>query len=148
MTFDAVRFAEWVGSLHLRYFTAAELAESFVRSRGKIKNEPPPEALWVNLAPTLAVLDEFRHGLGAPVRLHSTYRTEAYNRAVGGEPKSQHKEFRAIDFSSKKGTPAEWGTTLRMMRTAGLFKGGVGIYPRSGFVHVDTRGRNADWLGK
>ncbi len=28
-------------------------------------------------------------------------------------------------------------------RKASQFTGGLGIYPSSGFVHIDTRGRNA-----
>ena len=33
-------------------------------------------------------------------------------------------------------------------RKAGKFTDGLGIYPSSGFVHIDTRGRNAIWKGK
>ena len=32
-------------------------------------------------------------------------------------------------------------------RKAGKFTDGLGIYPSSGFVHIDTRGRNATWRG-
>ena len=32
---------------------------------------------------------------------------------------------------------------LQQMRSSGLFSGGIGKY--TSFVHVDTRGHNADW---
>ena len=28
-----------------------------------------------------------------------------------------------------------------------LFRGGIGVYPESRFVHLDVRGSNADWRG-
>jgi uncharacterized protein YcbK (DUF882 family) len=33
------------------------------------------------------------------------------------------------------------------MRKAGVFRGGIGVYPGKGFVHVDTRGYDANWRG-
>ena len=32
---------------------------------------------------------------------------------------------------------------LKLWRDQGRFQGGIGLYPT--FVHVDTRGTNADW---
>jgi lysozyme len=56
-------------------------------------------------------------------------------------------KFNAIDFIVRGSPvgPTEWANALRQMRSAGRFKGGIGTYP--GFVHVDTRGSNADWNG-
>ncbi len=39
--------------------------------------------------------------------------------------------------------PLEGRQGRRAIRSEGKFRGGVGLYPE--FVHVDTRGRNADW---
>jgi hypothetical protein len=56
----------------------------------------------------------------------------------------QHMQFRAVDFVAQgNSTPLDWANTLRSMRAEGLFLGGIRTY--STFVHVDTRGYNADW---
>ena len=39
--------------------------------------------------------------------------------------------------------PGKVAAMARAMRSAGLFKGGVGRY--GSFTHIDTRGSNADW---
>jgi uncharacterized protein YcbK (DUF882 family) len=33
-------------------------------------------------------------------------------------------------------------------RKSGKFTGGLGLYPSSGFVHIDTRGSNATWRSR
>ncbi len=92
----------------------------------------------------IEILDEFRERFGHPVVLNSTYRSEAYNQAVGGKPGSQHKKFRAADFRvPEAGTPAAWAAVLRDMRSKNFFQDGIGVYGT--FVHVDARGWNANW---
>jgi uncharacterized protein YcbK (DUF882 family) len=79
-----------------------------------------------------------------PVSITSGYRHTAYNRQVGGEPNSVHiydqpgrtGQAVAADITCASGSPAEWGAFLDK-----LGAGGVGIYPGSGFVHVDNRQR-------
>lgn len=153
----AQAFEQFVDRLGLRHFRGREFTPYWSRTRGGARNTIPPEALWPNIVPTLVVLDEARHRLGAPVHLLSTYRAPAYNAAVGGEPASFHMAFRAIDFACDVGTPATWAALLRAMRGhpfalpghAGTFefRGGIGTYHHSGFVHVDTRGYDANWTG-
>jgi len=106
-------------------------------------NDFPPPALWPNVVPTLKVLDAFQGRCGCTVQVLSSYRTPAYNGALRSAAKSQHLRFVAIDFRASAGTPEEWRRILREMRAAGVFKGGIGLYGH--FVHVDTRGWNADW---
>ena len=90
------------------------------------------------------MLDQLRDLLGAQIQVISAYRSPAYNERIAGATKSQHVDFRALDFIAKSiSGPADWAATLRQMRNSGLFKGGIGTYPS--FVHVDTRGTNADW---
>jgi hypothetical protein len=129
------------------HFRGTELTPYWSRKRGAVTNSIPPRILWANILPTLLVLDRLRARLGAPIRLLSTYRSPHYNRVVGGESKSFHMQFRAIDFTCDKGTPDMWADALKAMRKAGAFKGGIGVYPAKGFVHVDTRGHDADWRG-
>lgn len=84
----------------------------------------------------------------------SAYRSPDYNRCVGGVSNSQHLYFRAIDFVAHGGTPDRWAAKLRSYRGLTFnipdignytFRGGIGIYHSSGFVHLDTRGQNVDF---
>ncbi|MDE3174492.1 MAG: hypothetical protein KGM15_00075 [Pseudomonadota bacterium] len=109
------------------------------------KNSDPPASLWPNILKTAQVLAALKTRLGSPkIVFDSVYRNRAYNSLIGGKPNSQHLRFGAVDFVVQNGThPIEWAKTLKQMRNEGVFAGGVGTYPT--FVHVDTRGRNADW---
>jgi lysozyme len=107
-------------------------------------NTKPPRELWNNIDATARVIDRLRDVMGAPITTLSAYRSPAYNKAIAGAAASQHVEFRAIDFYVKSNSgPADWAAALRQMRSDGTFTGGIGTYPS--FVHVDTRGHNADW---
>ena len=109
-------------------------------------NSHPPEQVWPNVITLAHVLQALRTELGRPVRLNSVFRSEKHNRSVGGRTDSQHLQFRAADFCVPDfATPLHWAGVLKRMRANGRFSGGIGIYP--GFVHVDTRGRDADWVG-
>ena len=94
--------------------------------------------------PLAKVLEEFRKRIGHPVRLASVYRSPEYNKSVGGKPDSQHLQFRAADLQVPgHGGSQLWADMLSAMRSEGFFSGGIGIYGT--FVHVDSRGQNADW---
>ena len=73
-----------------------------------------------------------------PVRILSGYRTPETNRLLGREglsvaKNSQHLYGKAADICIE-------GVSLRDLRRAALEQeaGGVGLYPRDGFVHVDV----------
>lgn len=136
-------FEDYIDRQGIKHFTGAELARYFQQIRGKVKNSYPHPALWHRFLPTLRIVDDLRGVLGCPVRITSHYRSVAYNKAVGGAPRSQHKEFRAADIQADGATPHEVYKILRLFRDQGRFQGGLGLYPT--FVHVDTRGINADW---
>lgn len=139
----------FLDSLGLQYFKGAEFSPYWSRTRGSISNSVPPRKDWANIAPTLALLERLRHEIGSPIHLTSTYRNAAYNRAVGGVAKSQHLQFRAIDFYASTGRPQDWSRRLESYRgqvfldsATGkpfIFNGFVRAYPPRGFVHVDTR---------
>lgn len=103
----------------------------------------PPENLWPNIISTARVLDEFIEVTGYEIEVISAYRTPEYNRAIGGAVNSQHIQFNAIDFNANIGNSTDWSRVLRSIRSSGSFKGGVGVY--DDFVHLDSRGFNADW---
>jgi len=144
---DATQLEAFIDAQGFRYFKGREFTPYWSRVRDGVKNSVPPRNLWPDILPTLKVLDALREQMGAPIRLLSTYRSPAYNRSVGGESQSFHMQFKAIDFTCDKGTPEQWADALKLMRKEKVFSGGIGIYPRNGFVHVDTRGYTADWRG-
>jgi uncharacterized protein YcbK (DUF882 family) len=142
----------FIDSLGLRYFKGKELTAYWKRVRKGVSNSCPPKELWPNIVPTLVVLDSIRHLAGKSITLSSTYRDPDYNRAVGGERMSYHMKFMAIDFQGGKG-PTENAKIAKSLRGTKFmnphtkkpffFAGGIGVYPT--FVHVDTRGVNANW---
>lgn len=143
-------FVEFVSGLNLRHFKPYELLVMGDRHGDPHSpchglNMPPPRELWLNIVPTVRILDQLRDRLGAPIRITNAYRSPGYNKCIGGAKESQHTAFRALDFYAEGGSrPVDWANMLRSMRdTEKLFRGGVGLY--SSFVHLDTRGTNADW---
>lgn len=126
-----------------RYFDADEVFYRGARDARLQLNSDPPRALWPSLLAVVKVADEARHRLGKPLRINSAYRSPAYNRSLPGAAKnSVHTQGGALDLS---GSPATLHRILKEMRAEGLFRGGIGKYRT--FVHVDVRGRNADWQG-
>ena len=146
--YDA-RFAAYIQSLGLKYFKPYEFLvlghqHANPASPAYGLNRKPEESEWGNIELTAKVLDQLRERMGAPISTLSVHRSKAYNKAVGGAPNSQHLRFNAVDFVVKSNSsPSDWASALRQMRQDGLFKGGIGTY--STFVHLDTRGENADW---
>lgn len=97
------------------------------------------------VAPDLVkVLQAIRSHFNAPVTLLSPYRTPQYNEKVGGVAQSQHCYGTAADISVKGHTPAEVAAFARQIMPDW---GGVGIYKKQGFTHVDVREVKADWEG-
>lgn len=132
-------FDAWAETLGLQFIKPHELRTKCDNPR----NELPPRELFGNIVLTAHLVDRLRAHFSKPVALHSTYRSPAYNRGVGGARHSMHLVFRAIDFSIFGVRPAEAAGKLMEWRDAGLWHGGIGVYPS--FVHVDTRGYNASW---
>ena len=96
-------------------------------------------------APRLVmVLQSIRSYFAAPVVIHSAYRTPQYNTKVGGVAHSQHCYGTAADITVKGHTPA---AVAAYARTLMPDWGGVGIYTKEGFTHIDVREAKADWNG-
>jgi hypothetical protein len=136
-------FFSWFARLNLAHFKAHELVWYFSKARYGVSNSYPPRHFWPNIITPLRVLDQLRSDLDQPISIHSTYRSPKYNSVIGGAPASRHLHFNAIDFSVRNTSPKRVAAELRKLRTAGLFRGGIGTYRT--FVHLDTRGHNADW---
>lgn len=98
-------------------------------------------------------LEPMRKKFG-PCSVHSGYRTPDYNRRVGGVSGSYHiypehdGNDQAADVSFARGNPEAWGAFANNIRkTKRNGRGGIGIYPTKGFVHIDLRDYQADWRG-
>ena len=141
-------FKEWFDSQGIKHFGAAEFESYFAAQRKGVKNSQPPKRLWKNIMPTLRIIDDLRASFGKPCRILSSYRSPDYNRAVGGASRSQHLEFNALDIAFDGVSPQRVYERLLEWRKAGKFTGGLGLYPSSGFVHIDTRGSNATWRSR
>jgi uncharacterized protein YcbK (DUF882 family) len=63
----------------------------------------------------------------------SGYRTPATNRAVNGAGDSQHLRAAALDLQVSKAQFRAFGETALK-----LARGGVGLYPDHGFIHLDS----------
>lgn len=81
-----------------------------------------------------------RLGRIVPLRVLSAYRTWAYNRAIGGAPRSQHCYGRALDLAPMVGGQRALdelhGAALARALTTGAIRG-LGRYDT--FVHLDVR---------
>jgi len=149
---DLGDFVKFAAGLKLAHFTADELlflGASNKAGRCKGTNAFPPRERWKNIANTAQMLDAIRRELGTPIRILSCYRSPEYNACVGGEDKSLHMEFNAIDFTCSQGTPEIWRRVADRIRSREKrFTGGIGVYPTKRFLHIDTRGKLANWSGK
>jgi N-acetylmuramoyl-L-alanine amidase len=144
-------FVEFVRGLELRYFSADELLELGASNKSgacRGKNAFPPRQLWPKIKNTAQMLDAIRHELGVPIRILSAYRSPDYNSCIRGERGSLHLQFNAIDFTCREGTVEVWRRVADRIRSSERrFTGGIGVYPRQKFLHIDTRGSMANWRG-
>ncbi|MGI9423682.1 MAG: YcbK family protein, partial [Hyphomicrobiaceae bacterium] len=148
--FDHAAFAAFINGLGLQYFQPAEFLQLGASNRpgGRCagRNSLPPRNLWNNLARTARMLDAIRADLGSPIRILSGYRSERYNSCIGGASRSRHKTFRAIDWTCTSGSVSSWRAAARRVRARNSdFAGGIGYYPSSRFIHIDTGRSNTDW---
>ena len=133
----------------MKHFHPREITSQGERVRNGEKNSLPPESKWEAIVPVLWIADLARRELGFSLIITSAYRSPAYNAAVGSTAgnNSQHVANTALDLIPGGGTVDDLYGQLQEMRLGLAFKGGLGLYRSSGFVHVDTRGTNATWEG-
>ncbi len=93
----------------------------------------------------LTALDRLRKNIRRPIRVTSAYRCPIHNRRIGGSKNSQHLKGRAADIHARNMTVnALWAAAEQV---GALSRGGIGVYPRKRFVHVDVRKHPARWIG-
>ena len=99
----------------------------------------------VLVAPRLVmVLETIRTHFGTAVTINSAYRTPQYNAKVDGAAHSQHCYGTAADITVRGQDPAGVAAYARSIMPDW---GGVGIYAKKGFTHIDVRETPANWLG-
>lgn len=115
---------------------------------------PVPAAAVTHLQEhCVELLEPLRDRFG-PVFVTSGYRTEAYNRSIGGARQSFHiyglrgGQHPATDVHCGRGGVGDWHAFLEALLVSDHGgNGGLGFYPRGGFVHVDLRPYRARWDG-
>ena len=115
----------------------------------------PPRSYWPRMALTLReVFMPLRKAMGVPLVIRGGYRAPDYNAAVGGEPKSRHQAFEALDIRVASGhSSADRRKELaqqaaKIYRSRGSeLKMGFGVYgfPVPGNIHVDTGWKRRTW---
>ncbi len=80
----------------------------------------------------VSYLQQIRDWAGKSVTINSGYRTESYNKKVGGAKSSYHVKGQAADIVVSGKTPLE---VARKAEALGM----KGIIKYDNFVHVDTR---------
>ena len=133
------------------YGPSAHLSWDELACKDRLRT-PYPLDWRLDRAMALADLFErIRTGCGnVPIVVLSAYRTPAYNAKVGGAPKSQHLQGRALDLYPPVGfTPETFHQRIRdldlpVLRGLGLYKWGVhvDIRPTAALVTWDLRGPN------
>lgn len=117
-----------------KYFKPSEF-----RCKGKeCRDKPDP----VMNETQLRRLDMLREKACVPLHVNCGYRCKIHNAEVGGAPESRHMKCDATDISAV-GIGVE--KLAKMAEECGF--DGIGKYPKSNFVHVDSRGYKARWVG-
>lgn len=88
------------------------------------------------------ILQQIRDYFGKPVTVNSGYRTQTFNKKVGGVANSQHCKGTAADISISGVAPSKVAAYAEKLMPD---TGGIGRY--STFTHVDVRISKARWKG-
>lgn len=97
------------------------------------------------IAPELVtVLQKIRTQFARPLTITSAYRTPTHNKRENGEPFSQHLYGTAADIVVTGVTPAKVAAYVETLMPN---KGGIGIYTKRGFTHIDVRKKKSRWNG-
>lgn len=104
----------------------------------------PTGAALASAERVAGLMERIRQFFGnLPITVNSWYRTEVYNKQVGGAKSSQHVLGRAVDFTVQGVKPADAQKRLAaVVKELGI--GGLGCYAT--FTHVDI-GRRRTWHG-
>lgn len=88
----------------------------------------------------VTLLQNIRDHFGKAVVINSAYRTETYNKKVGGATHSQHILGTAADIVISGVSPLEVAQYAEYLQPS---SGGIGVY--TSFTHVDVRASRSRW---
>jgi len=89
----------------------------------------------------LEKLQKLRDAIGMPIYIVSGYRCEKHNITIKGAKKSQHLLGKAADIHARS---YPLGNLLEKAEKIGF--GGIGTYPKGGFLHLDVRKEKTRWV--
>jgi hypothetical protein len=93
----------------------------------------------VFISPNLIMaLEEIRRRIERPLTIYSGYRCTEHNADINGAPQSQHVLGNAADLGIPEGFTIDRFAGI-VQTTARQFSGGVGVYRKSRFIHIDLR---------
>lgn len=95
----------------------------------------------------IVMFERIRFVINEPLIINSAYRTIKYNKSVGGSPKSQHLEGKALDIQTPKNMTTNLFFDLLKTRHKEFGIRGLGLYKT--FVHCDIRDSDTliEWNG-
>jgi len=105
---------------------------------------------------TLKILQFIRTLTGKKIFINSGYRTEIYNKSIGGASKSYHTfNASAVDFRlhwihNSEESLGRLCDALNAAQKCGMIKpGGLHLYKngKNSFIHIDIRGNCSRWSG-
>lgn len=137
-------YREYIDGFGLKSIRAEDLIRPHRNITRGVKNELPPKRYWNRIRKPLQIAEALQEELGVPLkRINSAYRSPKYNAACpGAASNSYHTRNMALDLVFDC-SPKEAARAVKKLRSRGDFKGGLGVY--SSFIHIDCRGRNANW---
>lgn len=105
---------------------------------------PVPGIYLQNVTELAKNLQVLRDYLGKSIMINSGYRTESWNRKVGGKINSYHLKAMAADIVVRDIKPETVRAAIEHLIKEGKMKqGGIGSY--TNFTHYDIRGFKARW---
>lgn len=105
---------------------------------------PMPLSVRKNIQRLAANLQVLRDVLKVPMTITSGHRSEAHNKAIGGEKSSRHVIGLAADFKAQGIAPSAVAATIERLISEGKMEEG-GLKAYATWVHYDCRGVKARW---
>ena len=120
-----------------KYFTLREALYLPTWHREADEKDGLNDEVLRNLNGIFSTLDEIRGIFGSSITIHCAYRPPAYNKEIGGAPKSAHIEGKAVDFSVKGYDCNHVREVLHPILDAMKIR--MEDLPDSPWVHIDSR---------
>ncbi len=129
----------------IQKYSKKTLGESQVSAHFKVKEFACGDGSDIVLIDSdlVNVLEVIRHYFDKPIIITSAYRTDTHNKKVGGSVNSQHVLGKAADIVIVGVSPKDIAAVAEYILDG---KGGIGLYPSKGFVHIDTREICSRWV--